>query len=74
MIGTQDLLSYISHVTQGSVNYIYLVVHYIPCTYLSSKWKFIPFDYLHPTLPTSTQSLVTANMISSSMKSFVFEV
>ena len=34
------------YITNNSVNYIYHVVHYIPSTYLSYNWKFVPFDYL----------------------------
>ena len=45
----------------NSVNYIYQVVHYIPSTYLSYNWKFVPltaFIQYPPPLP-----LVTTNMI-----------
>ena len=40
------------HITHHSVNCIYHVVHYIPNTYLSYNWKFVPFDYSSP-LPSS---------------------
>ena len=44
-----DLLFYQRlHVTFSSVNYTNHVVHYIPSTYLSYNWKFVPFDLLHP--------------------------
>ena len=36
------------YITYSSVNYIYPVVHYIPSTYFSYNWKFVPFDCLHP--------------------------
>ena len=40
-----DLLSeQLSYLTHSSVkNYIDHVVHYIPNTYLSQNWKFVPF-------------------------------
>ena len=45
------------YVTYMSINYIYPVVHYIPCTYLSYNWKFVPFDHLHLIPPPSTPHL-----------------
>ena len=46
-------------------------VHYIPSTYLSFNWKYVPFDYLqlilpflHTHLPTLPHpALVTTNLI-----------
>ena len=35
-------------------NYIYNVVHYIPCTYLSYTWEFVPFDCFHSVPQPST--------------------
>ena len=32
------------------------MVHYIPSTYLSYNWKFLPFDHLHPIPPTLATS------------------
>ena len=37
----------------SSVDYIYLIVYYIPSTYLSYNSKFVPFDHLHLLLPPS---------------------
>lgn len=57
-------LSYISH---SSVSYHH-VVHYLSSTYLSYYWKFVPFDYLPPILPSPKPSLlVTTHLISFSM-------
>ena len=42
----------LSCIIYSSVNYFYHVVHYIPSTCLSYNWKFVPFDSLHPVLPS----------------------
>lgn len=39
------------NIPYNSVNYIHHVIRYIPCTYLSYNWKFVPFDRLHPKIP-----------------------
>ena len=55
------------------MNYIDHVVHYVPSTYLSYDWKFVPFDHLHSVPPPPTpQLLETTNLISSSMSFFFF--
>ena len=40
-------------------NHSYHVIHYIPSTYLSYNWEFIPFDHLY-----SVPLLVTTNLTS----------
>ena len=35
------------------VNYIYHVTCYIPSSYLSYNWNFLPFDHFHSILPLS---------------------
>lgn len=58
-------------------NYIYHVVHDIPSTDLSYYWKYLSFGYIHSIPLPSTPPpppLVTTNLISFSMSSFVFEV
>ena len=62
------LLIFIYNIYESSVNYVYHVIHYIPSTYLSYNWKFVPFDCLHPIFPLSTPHfLVTTNLISISI-------
>ena len=52
-------------------NYSYYVAHTIFSTCLSYKWKFVPFNHLHPTsTPTSSTS---TNLISFPMK-FLFKI
>ena len=55
------------HIQHTSVNYVSHVVHFIPSTYLSYNWKFVPFDSLHPITPPPTLPLVIAFLISFSM-------
>ena len=63
------------YVTCTSVNYINYVVHYVPSSYLSCTWKFLPLDHLHPiSSPSTLPLLVTTNLFSFSMNLFVFEV
>ena len=45
------------YIAYSSVNYIYHVAHYIPNTYLSHNWKFVPFDCLHSIPPSPTPHL-----------------
>ena len=54
MIRTQDLLSQqISCITESSINYVdhIITLQYIPSTYLSCNWKYVPFDCLQPIPP-----------------------
>ena len=37
----------------------------IPRTYLSHNWKFVSFDFFHPTPPSHLSPLVNTNLISS---------
>ena len=54
VIRTQDLLSQqISCITESSINYVdhIITLQYIPSTYLSCNWKYVPFDCLQPIPP-----------------------
>ena len=43
----------------------YRVVYYIPSTYLSYNWKFVPFDHLHKIPPSpSTLSLLLSSFLN----------
>lgn len=45
------------------------VVHSIPITYLSYKWKLVPFDTLHLSHPPLSP-LATTNLVSVSVSLF----
>ena len=48
---SQDPLPWqLSSVSYGSISYSHHI-HYIPRTYLSYNWKFVPFDHLPPSPP-----------------------
>ena len=58
----------LSHKMNSSANYIHHVVHYIPSTYLSCNWKFLPLEYTFIQFPSpQALSLVTINLNSFSV-------
>ena len=38
----------LTNIWYSIVDHSHHIVHYIPTTYLSFNWKFVPFDRLHP--------------------------
>ena len=51
---SSDLFSYqLAYIIYTSVSCIYHFLCYIPRTYLSYNWKFVPLDHLHPSPFTS---------------------
>ena len=56
----------------NSVNYIDHVVHYIPGTYLSYNWKFVPFDHSQPIPSPPPPESGNHNLISFSVSFLYF--
>ena len=46
MMRTFKIYSLFFQIHNTVINYSHHVVHYIPRTYFSPDWKFVPFDHL----------------------------
>lgn len=66
-----SLSKQLSNIQDSIINYSHHAVHYIPRTYASYNWKFVPFHHLHSHLLSHSLPLTTTSLFSVSMRELI---